>query len=112
MKILIRSMQIDVLPALKRHIDEKIGLLENHLDPKHVSLAEARVEVGRPSGHHHKGEVFYAEVNLKIGKEFMRCSVEDSDLYSAVNKCRDDLERQISKDKTKHVSKRRKAERK
>lgn len=93
---------MELTPAIKVHVEEKIGLLTHHLDPKHAELAEARVEVGKPSEHHHKGDVFYAEVNLKMGKTFMRATATTSDLYAAVNECRQELERQLHKHKAKH----------
>jgi|SRR3989344_2380812 len=107
MKIIIHGVRIEVTAAIKSHVEEKIGMLAHHMDPKHADLAEARVEVGKPSEHHHKGEVFYAEVNLKMGKEFMRATVTKNDLYTAINDCRNELERQLDKHKTKEKEHRR-----
>ncbi|TSC91495.1 MAG: hypothetical protein CEN90_293 [Parcubacteria group bacterium Licking1014_17] len=65
------------------------------------TVAEARVEVGKPSKHHHTGPVFYAEINLNLGKKMYRATVEHEDLYAAIDKVRDAIEVQIRKDKTK-----------
>ena len=102
MKIIIHVNHIELTSTIKAHVEEKIGLLVRHMDSKHEDLAEARVEVGKPSEHHHKGNIFYAEVNLKIGKGLMRATAENKDLYAAVNHCRDELEKQLQKHKTKH----------
>ena len=85
----------------------KLGAISHLLDTKHERLAEMRVEVGKPSQHHHSGNVFYAEANLKIGAEFFRATSEREDLHTAVNNVRDDLERQLQKHKTKEISKHR-----
>ena len=102
MKIMIHGLHIELTPAIKEHVEAKIGSIEHLLDVKHAALAEVRVEVGKSTKHHHKGEVFYAEANLKIGGEFMRATATHEDLRAAVNDVRDELERQIHKHKTKH----------
>ena len=76
------------------------------MDPKHESLAELRIEAGKPSHHHKSGEVFMAEANLKIGKEFFRATATHEDLHAAINEIKDELERQLRKYKTKHESSR------
>ena len=101
MKIMTHGLHMEVTPTIREHIEEKIGGLEHFLDPKHADLAEVRVEVGRSTQHHHKGNVFYAEANLKIGKEFFRATMQHEDLHAAINDVRDELERQFKKHKTK-----------
>ena len=99
---MIHGLHIELTPRIKEHVETKIGGLSHLLDPKHEALAEVRVEVGKSTKHHNKGEVFYAEANLKMGKEFFRATANHEDLHAAVNDVRDELERQIHKHKTKH----------
>ena len=84
MKIMIRGMNIDLTPSVKEYVEEKIGSITHMLDKKHEALAEARVEVGKPSAHHHSGKIYYAEVNLKIGGELYRATSNHDDLHAAV----------------------------
>jgi ribosomal subunit interface protein len=65
------------------------------LKPAETDLAEARVEIGRPSKHHKSGFVYYGEVNLKIGGRLFRAVSEHLDLYVAIDIARDEVERQI-----------------
>src|SRR3989344_629442 len=102
MKIMIHGLHIELTPSIKDHVEDKISSLEDRLDPKHAELAEARVEVGKTTKHHQKGEVLYAEVNLKIGGSLFRATATHEDLYAAVNEVHADLERQLTKHKTKH----------
>ncbi|MEK7615716.1 MAG: ribosome-associated translation inhibitor RaiA [Patescibacteria group bacterium] len=102
MKIMIHGLNMELTPSISEHVEEKIGALESHLDPKHSALAEARVEVGKETKHHIKGNIFYAEVNVKMGGEFYRATARHEDLYAAVNEVQSDLERQLQKHKTKH----------
>ena len=103
---MIHGLHITLTPSIKEHVEEKLGSLEHLLDAKHAALAEIRVEVGKSTAHHHKGDVFYAEANLKMGSEFFRATAEHEDLHAAVNVVREELERQLHKAKTKHESSR------
>ena len=100
MKIIIHGTRMDLTPAIEMHIQEKFVALSRHVDSKHEALAEVRVEVGKPSGHHHKGDVFYAEANLKMGKELLRATSQRDDLYAAINECQQELDVQLQKHKT------------
>ena len=62
---------------------------------------EIKVEVSRPSKHHAKGYVFYAEANLKIGRTLLRAEAYHIDIRSAIVDVRNELKIQIKKFKEK-----------
>src|SRR3989344_2686617 len=101
MKIMLHGAHIELTPAIKTYVEEKLGGISEVLDPKHEALSELRVEIGRPSQHHQHGNVFYAEANLKIGAMLYRATSNHEDVRTAINEVRDDLERQLQKNKTK-----------
>lgn len=105
MKINITTKNITLDSPIKVFIEEKVQSLEKLL-PKGDYVF--RVEVGRPSKHHKKGDVFYAEINIKIGKNLLRANAKHIDLRSAIVDVKDELKVQISKLKTKMEDKTRK----
>ena len=105
---MIRVNQIDLTPSIKAFIEEKLDSIARHLPPKEQDLADAKVEVGKPSKHHHSGAIYYSEINFKIGKQLLRAEAVHDDLYTAINLTREEIEQQIRKLKTKQVSARRK----
>ena len=105
MKLMIHGLNIDITPAIRQHVESKCEALKRFMDIKHGSLAELRVEVGKPSSHHRAGLVFVATANLKIGKDFFRSTATHDDLHVAINEMKDELERQLRKNKTKEISK-------
>lgn len=109
MKIILHGKNIGLTPTIKNYVDEKIGSLAKLFPNSNDDLIEARVEVGKPSLHHHEGMVFYAEANLKIGGKLIRAVHEDRDLYAAIDKVRDEVEVQIKKFKEKRTDSERKA---
>ncbi len=100
MQVDVYAKNIELTPAIRSFVEEKVGSLAKFLKGGAETL-EARVEVGKPSRHHKSGQVFYAEVNLKIGKKLLRAQAEHFDLNAAIDQARNELERQIKKFKDK-----------
>ena len=101
MKITIKTTKIKLSPALYNYIEEKIGGLQKFLKNIDKNIIEAIVEVGKPSQHHQKGDIYYAEVNLRLPGKILRTEAEEWDLRVAVDKIKDDLRREIKKYKIK-----------
>lgn len=108
MKIILHAKNIDLTPSIRAFVEGKISSVSKFLKPAEDNLAEARVEVAKPSKHHRSGFVYYAEVNLRIGSQFFRAVAEHLDLYTAVDFARDEVERQIKEHKEKSREARRK----
>jgi ribosome-associated translation inhibitor RaiA len=70
MDVDIRTKNLELNTPLRTFINEKMADIERLLGD--VGPAHAYVEVGIPSAHHHKGPVFYAEVNLDINGNLLR----------------------------------------
>ncbi|PIR86951.1 MAG: ribosomal subunit interface protein [Candidatus Harrisonbacteria bacterium CG10_big_fil_rev_8_21_14_0_10_49_15] len=101
MKINIKTKNLELTPAMRDFINTKIGALERQLirfEKEGALMVE--VEIARPSHHHHKGKVYYAEANLRIGKNMLRAESDDYNIRVAVNKVRQILDREIRKYKT------------
>lgn len=98
MRIHIKSTNLDLTPALKEYIEQKIGSLAKFLkrwNPKGV--VEAYVEVGRTTQHHHKGNIFRAEADLRVPGKILRAEDEDWDIRVAIGRVKDKLKREAEK---------------
>lgn len=100
MKISIYAKNIELTPAIKAFVEEKVGSVAKFLKSGDGTL-EAKVEIGKPSRHHKSGPVFYAEANVKAGKRIFRATCEHLDLYTAIDMVRDEVEAQLKKQKEK-----------
>lgn len=98
MRIVIKATNVELTAPLKEYIEQKLWSLNKFIDKLDLEGAVlARVEVGRTTAHHHKGDVYRAEVNLDLSKEVLRASSENWDIRLAVNQVKDDLQREIKK---------------
>ncbi len=104
MKLIIESVGISLTPSLREAVQEQMDHLEKFFKPN--DSVELRVEVGKPSAHHKKGDVFYAEANLKISGTLLRATEQDSDIHLAIDTVRHVLERQLIKHKERILSSR------
>ena len=88
----------DGIRAAVDHVLERLAPLTARFD----GAAVAHVEVGKTTQHHHKGDVFRAEINLKIPGKLLRAEAEMDDLYAAIEAVEAKLKRELTKEKDKH----------
>ncbi len=102
MKINIKATNIELTEAIKKYLNKKIQSLSKYLKDyeKDMDLV-FDIEVGKATRHHHKGDVFRAEINLKIGKKFLRAEEKSQNLYTAIDLVKDKIHPQILKLKEK-----------
>lgn len=102
MKIIIKTLNLDLTPSLQQYIEEKIGGLEKFLKSCETeSEIQCAVEAGRITRHHHQGKIFKAEINLKLPRQVLRSAAESEDIRLAINKAKDELRQEIKKYKQK-----------
>lgn len=101
MRLEIQTTDLDLTPSLRTYIEKKIGGLSRFIKnlPQDSILAE--VEVGRSTRHHRHGQVYHAEVNLKLPGKLIRAAYDDEDLHQAIDKVKEKLKREIEKYKKK-----------
>ncbi len=89
----VKATNIELTTAIADYVEKKIKTLEKII-PKHLEVL-AEVEVGKTTHHHHKGDVFRAEVNLKLDDKQLRSVVVEDDLYKAIDKVKDGMMREM-----------------
>ncbi len=102
MKLNIKATNFKLTPILRQYVEDKLGRdLEKYLEGIGFE-AEAWIEVGKTSKHHHKGEVFRAEAQIKLpGKSTLRAEAQDVDIHIAIDRVRDKIARELRKYKGK-----------
>src|SRR3989344_7364504 len=85
----LKHTKMQMTPAISGYPQKKLSALEKFVDKNVEGIA--RVEVGRTTNHHHKGEVFRAEINLAFGAQKFRAVVECDDLYRAIDEMKDEI---------------------
>lgn len=107
MRFIIKSTKIELNPQLKKYIKERIGSTEKYITTDLPLVA--KVEVGKTTDRHNKGDIFRAEVNISLKRKFLRAEAVREDIYFAINEVRDDLKREFKKYKETIIDKHRKS---
>lgn len=95
MKIIVSGKNIEVTDPLKERAIKKLGKLEKFFDPDTEVNATMSVEKNR--------HIF--EVTILFKGVLLRAEVENDDMYAAIDKSVDILERQIRRNKTRLAKK-------
>lgn len=106
MRIIIKATKVNLTESLRKLIREKISSLEKFLEEilekedifnGQKPRTKAFVEVGKPSVHHRKGKVFYAECQISLPGKELRAIAERKSLEMAITEVKDELQRQLKK---------------
>lgn len=104
MKVSIKATNLDLSPAIKKAIEEKIAGLDKFI-PHVDGSVEAFVEVAVETAHHRKGKIYYAEANIKVPGEIIRSEAREENLYKAINEVKDELQRLFENYKKRKIAK-------
>lgn len=98
MKIIIKTTNIELTESINAYIHKKFQSLSKFLKKyEEKSELNLKIEIAKTTKHHHKGDIFYTELNLKLPNKFLRIEEYDSDLYKSIDLAKDRLNEQIIK---------------
>lgn len=103
MKINITSTA-DLTSTLEAYIEQKLAPLAKFLKRfEEAGEVELRLEIGRTTRHHRKGDVFKAIADLRLPHQVLRAEEYAEDVRKAIDQARDTLRLEIDKYKTRFV---------
>ena len=92
MKYNIRGQKIEITPAIRSYIEQKLGRLDKYFVHNEDITANVVIRIN--------GLEQISEVTIPAGKMILRAEERNKDLYAAIDLVTDKLERQIRKNKT------------
>ena len=95
MRYVIKGRNIEVTPALKSAVEEKIGKLERYFTPDTEVIATLSVQRDRQK----------IEITIPIKGNIIRAEESSSDMYVSIDLVEEIIERQIKKYKKKLIDK-------
>ncbi len=94
----IKATGIELTDAIKEAVEKDLASLDA-LTSRWGDAVTADVEVGKTTNHHHKGEIFRAEINLHVSGKTLRAEETAEDLYAAIKEAVRTLGREVVKEK-------------
>lgn len=105
MQINIKATNIELTPAIRDFTEKKVGGLEKFIGRADGAI-KAYVEVGMTTRHHSAGNIFRAEIQITVPhiEKGIRIEAVDDDLYTAIEKAKDEMKLELAKLKDKKIS--------
>lgn len=101
MKIKITITNIQLTSAIESYVDEKMKSVEKFAMPHVDEEPILEIEIGKTTNHHSNGDVFKAEVTMRVRGKYFRATSEKDDLYTAIDDVRNELVRELTSHKDK-----------
>ena len=108
MQLNIKATNLELTPEIKEYAQLKMDMLDKYLGK--FKVISARVEIGKTTNHHLKGEIYRAEANLVVAGDLLRVEKTEKDLFKAIDKVKDHLDLVIKKYKDKKIGRKKKKE--
>ena len=103
MKINITVKNLEISPSIKEYIENKMSSLDKFMKKWEAKgSVELNFDAGRTTKHHNKGNVYYAEANLKVPGNMIRVRKTNEDLHVAIDAVKEVLAEEIKKYKEKN----------
>ncbi len=103
MDIRIKATNFEIKEAVSTYLDERIATIERHLGAE-AENARLEAEVGRKVGHSQNGEVWFAELQLRIpGGNYARVVGEAVTVQAAIDEAKDEMLRKLRTTKREHA---------
>ena len=101
MRINLQAKNMELTSAIHDYVEKRVTNLEKLLKKIEEKDGEivVRFDVAKNTKHHKEGVVFHADCSISIRGENFYASVNMEDLYVAIDQVKEDLFREISKNK-------------
>jgi|SRR3989344_8744864 len=111
MHITVKTTNFALTEAIAAYVESRLAPMEkltqraearDQDEVRGTDPVLARVEVGKTTNHHKKGDVFQCVVQLEIpGEPNLRAESVQEDLHAAIDAVRDELERELKRSQSK-----------
>lgn len=100
MNIQIKTENLKLTKEIKEYAEKKVRALMKYLGS--IPIMEAIVKLALVSKHHQKGDIYECKIQLKLPKKTLIVMKVEEDIFKAIDKVKDHLERSIEKYKETH----------
>lgn len=104
MRTVYKAKKTTLSPALQAYLEDKIAApIEKLLKNDESAILE--IEFAKTTSHHRKGDVWFAEANLAIGKTMLRAEETGEDPHAVIDEVGIELSQELKAFKTKNKTK-------
>lgn len=98
----IKATNVELTPAIHDYLNKKIAAFDKLIN-KNDESAALNVVLAKITRHHQKGDIFKAEMNLRISGKVLQASSEEQDIFAAIDLAKDEMMRELKSHKDKRI---------
>ena len=98
----IKTTNITLTDAISDYVAKRLEKVEKLL--RDDTSAQCDIELARTTTHHHKGDIFRADIHIVGAGLNVYNSSDKEDLYVAIDEMRDGILRELKSSRTKNTS--------
>ena len=98
----IKATNIELTDAIRTAVQKHMDDLDT-ITARFGDVVRAEVEIGKTTEHHKKGEIYRAEIHVRLPGNLVYAEAEHEDLYAAINAAHKEARRQILANKEAYV---------
>ncbi|MCR4311383.1 MAG: ribosome-associated translation inhibitor RaiA, partial [Candidatus Taylorbacteria bacterium] len=99
----LKGTNITLTDEIRAYLDKRLEGVRKFL-PSEADACIADIELGKTTEHHQTGDIFRAEITIHLKGKSFRAVSEREDLYTAIDDMKDEITRELSSHKDKHLS--------
>jgi len=100
MNINIKNTNLELTPAIADYLNKRLEDVSRLVDVVD-SGAHCQVEIGKTTNHHKTGDIFRAELNIRLKGEVVYVVEDSADLYASIDTVKDEAIKKIKRFKSK-----------
>ena len=102
MNINTKATNVELTPAIQDYLNKKVAAFDKLIN-KNDESAALNVVLAKITQHHQKGDIFKAEMNLRISGKVFQASSEEQDIFIAIDFVKDEMVRELRSYKDKRI---------
>ena len=99
----IKTTDFDMTPEVSQYLDTKLTALDKYVSKDDESV-KCDVEIGKTTNHHQSGDIFRVEINVTMGKKLFRAESSEASIEAAIDVTKDEITRQLKREKNKRTT--------
>lgn len=102
MTINYKATNLVLTSDINEYLNKKLDSLGKFIDLGNEAVV-AQVEVGKTTRHHQSGEIYRAEINIRVDGKTFRAVSESTEILSAIDMMKDQITQELRRYKTKKL---------
>ena len=101
-QIIVQGTHVEITDALRAYVMKRMNVLSRHM--KENDTDTIAVELSQITGRHKHGNMYQADIRMTVKGTELYVSAQRQDLYATIDRAQEEMIRELTKHKGKHIA--------